>query len=67
MSAMSELPWHEALDNIRAIEREEKYKLSVDQRIAVAQVLATLSVASELSQIRDGGLTVYPEDTSNIG
>lgn len=41
--------WDETVGEINEIEEEGGKELTIDQRIAIAQVRATLSVAQELS------------------
>jgi hypothetical protein len=43
--------WHETRDDIFAIVRDAGENLTIDQRIAIAQVHAMLSVAQELSSL----------------
>lgn len=43
--------WHETMDDIGEIIREAGEKLTIDQRIAIAQAHAMLSVAQELSSL----------------
>jgi hypothetical protein len=50
--------FHETADRLNAIENELGDNATPDQRIALAQAWATLSVSQELSQIWDDGLKV---------
>ena len=49
--------WHETMDDIAAIAQEAGEQLTIDQRIAVAQAHAMLSIAQELSSLN-------PQNTS---
>jgi hypothetical protein len=52
----------ETADRLAAIENELSDNATLDQRIAIAQARATLSVNQELSRICDDGLKVAQVD-----
>jgi hypothetical protein len=43
--------WHETMDDINAIVQDAGESLTIDQRIAISQAHAMLSVAQELSSL----------------
>lgn len=51
--------WADAFDELGAVVDQERDKLSVDQRLQVAQIKALLSISQELSKIHHEG--VNPE------
>lgn len=52
-------PWYEGLERVQLVEKDEKANLSAGERIAIAQVYATLSVGRELSKIAENGVMTY--------
>jgi hypothetical protein len=58
--------WHQAFDAANEVESQLGEDATPDQKIALAQVYATLSVSQELSRmIMDERLTVRLEDASD--
>jgi hypothetical protein len=54
--------WHETMDEIGAIVRDAGEKLTIDQRIAIAQSHAMLSVAQELSSLNPQNSSYFDND-----
>jgi hypothetical protein len=54
--------WHDTMDEIEAITQEASPGLTIDQRIAIAQAHAMLSVAQEISSLNPLNNTYRDDD-----
>ncbi|MEV6898345.1 hypothetical protein [Amycolatopsis sp. NPDC051372] len=48
--------WHEAVDELNAIDAEHGESFTIDQKHKHVEVMALLSIAQELSRIQDQGI-----------